>query len=98
MVFTGQDHQDKALINRREKLKVLHHSLFSIRLKENYLKLLYKRYKWKSPLPNVKTVYLIAVINDFQSHCNVINSGKKVEIFAKDTSIKPVVYANIAYI
>ena len=68
MAFPEQDHQIISLINRYEKLKVLHHS-FSVTWKEDYLKSLRKRYKWKSPVPNVKTGDIVVVIDDLQPPC-----------------------------
>ncbi|XP_075160007.1 uncharacterized protein LOC142233105 [Haematobia irritans] len=52
-----------SLINKWTKLKALHHQ-FAIRWKEDYLKAMHKRYKWKSPTPNLKIDDLVVVIDD----------------------------------
>lgn len=55
--------QNLSLINRWLKLKALHHE-FSIRWKEDYLKSLHKRYKWKIPIPNLNIGDLVVVMDD----------------------------------
>ncbi|XP_075159324.1 uncharacterized protein LOC142232403 [Haematobia irritans] len=52
-----------SLINKWTKLKALHHQ-FSIRWREDYLKAMHKRYKWKSPLPDLNINDLVVVIDD----------------------------------
>lgn len=52
-----------SLLNRWEKLKGLHHQ-FAVRWKEDYLRNLQKRYKWKAPLPNINQDDLVVVIDD----------------------------------
>ncbi|XP_075158166.1 uncharacterized protein LOC142231444 [Haematobia irritans] len=52
-----------SLINRWTKLKALHHQ-FALRWKEEYLKTMHKRYKWKSAAPNLKVNDLVVVIDD----------------------------------
>ncbi|XP_075158197.1 uncharacterized protein LOC142231473 [Haematobia irritans] len=52
-----------SLINKWTKLKALHHQ-FALRWKEEYLKTMHKRYKWKSPVPNLKVNDLVVVIDD----------------------------------
>ncbi|XP_075150485.1 uncharacterized protein LOC142224588 [Haematobia irritans] len=51
-----------SLINKWTKLKTLHHQ-FALRWKEEYLNM-HKRYKWKSPAPNLKVNDLVVVIDD----------------------------------
>ncbi|XP_075161631.1 uncharacterized protein LOC142234385 [Haematobia irritans] len=55
--------QNLSLINRWEKLKAMHHQ-FSLRWKEDYLKSLQKRYKWKTTTPNIKNDDLVVVMDD----------------------------------
>ncbi|XP_059217770.1 uncharacterized protein LOC131994849 [Stomoxys calcitrans] len=55
--------QDMPVLNRWVKLKALHHQ-FSVQWKEDYLKSLQKRYKWKEPSPGVKVGDLVVVIDD----------------------------------
>ncbi|XP_075150331.1 uncharacterized protein LOC142224446 [Haematobia irritans] len=52
-----------SLINRWTKLKAIHHQ-FAIRWKEDYLKSLQKRYKWKAPQCNIKKGDLVVVIDE----------------------------------
>ena len=51
---------DISLINRWEKLKRLHQEL-CVRWKEEYLKLLHKRYKWKTPRSDIQINDLVVV-------------------------------------
>ncbi|XP_075150364.1 uncharacterized protein LOC142224476 [Haematobia irritans] len=52
-----------SLINRWLKLKAIHHQ-FSVRWKQDYLKSLQKRYKWKNSLPNLKNGDMVIVMDD----------------------------------
>ncbi|XP_075150812.1 uncharacterized protein LOC142224919 [Haematobia irritans] len=52
-----------SVINRWLKLKALHHQ-FAIRWKQDYLKALQKRYKWKNSLPNLKRGDLVIIMDD----------------------------------
>ncbi|XP_075163068.1 uncharacterized protein LOC142235694 [Haematobia irritans] len=52
-----------SLTNRWMKLKALHHQ-FTVRWKEDYLKSLQKRYKWKTPQTDVKVGDLVVVVDD----------------------------------
>ncbi|XP_037827650.1 uncharacterized protein LOC119615720 [Lucilia sericata] len=63
IAFPEQSFQDMSLINRWEKLKAIHHQC-SIRWKEDYLKSLHKRYKWKNSSPNIHVGDLVVVIDD----------------------------------
>lgn len=63
MAFPELDCSNLSLINRWVKLKALHHQ-FSLRWKEDYLKAMQKRYKWKMPTRNLKPDDLIIVIDD----------------------------------
>lgn len=47
-------------MNRWKNLKILHHQ-FSIRWKEEYLKELHKRYKWKHPQRDVQINDLVVI-------------------------------------
>ncbi|XP_075163141.1 uncharacterized protein LOC142235769 [Haematobia irritans] len=59
---------DLSLINRWLKLKALHHQ-FALRWKEDYLKALQKRYKWKNCTPNIKIGDLVVVLDDLLPPC-----------------------------
>lgn len=63
MAFPEQNYQSISLINRWEKLKAIHHN-FSIRCKEDYLKSLHKRYKWKTNSHSIKIGDLVVVMDD----------------------------------
>ncbi|XP_075157748.1 uncharacterized protein LOC142231014 [Haematobia irritans] len=63
MSFPETPAQNISLVNRWTKLKALHHQ-FAIRWKEDYLKTLHKRYKWKNSSPNLKIGDLVAVMDD----------------------------------
>ncbi|XP_075162876.1 uncharacterized protein LOC142235509 [Haematobia irritans] len=63
MSFPEPPAQNLSLVNRWTKLKALHHQ-FAIRWKEDYLKTLHKRYKWKNSSPNLKIGDLVAVMDD----------------------------------
>ncbi|XP_059221144.1 uncharacterized protein LOC131995885 [Stomoxys calcitrans] len=52
-----------SMINRWTKLKAIHHQ-FAVRWREDYLKSLQKRYKWKNPQSDVKKGDLVVVIDD----------------------------------
>ncbi|XP_075163043.1 uncharacterized protein LOC142235667 [Haematobia irritans] len=52
-----------SLTNRWLKLKALHHQ-FAVRWKQDYLKALQKRYKWKNALPNLKQGDLVVIMDD----------------------------------
>ncbi|XP_059220655.1 uncharacterized protein LOC131995716 [Stomoxys calcitrans] len=52
-----------SVINRWIKLKALHHQ-FAQRWKEDYLKALHKRYKWKYTAPDLKVDDFVIVIDD----------------------------------
>ncbi|XP_059223173.1 uncharacterized protein LOC131996978 [Stomoxys calcitrans] len=52
-----------SLINRWLKLKAIHHQ-FALRWKEEYLKTLHKRYKWKTKKPNLRVGDLVAIMDD----------------------------------
>ncbi|XP_075157628.1 uncharacterized protein LOC142230894 [Haematobia irritans] len=52
-----------SLVNRWLKLKALHHQ-FSVRWKQDYLKALQKRYKWRNAFPNLKPGDLVVIIDD----------------------------------
>lgn len=54
-----------SLVNRWDKLKALHHQ-FAIRWKEDYLKSLHNRYKWKNTLPNLKQGDLVVIMDDME--------------------------------
>ncbi|XP_059217426.1 uncharacterized protein LOC131994659 [Stomoxys calcitrans] len=54
---------DISVVNRWVKLKAIHHQ-FAIRWKEEYLRTLQKRYKWKTTSPNVKVGDLVVVMDD----------------------------------
>ncbi|XP_055842769.1 uncharacterized protein LOC129909721 [Episyrphus balteatus] len=55
--------QSLSIINRWRKLQILHHQL-SARWKEEYLKELHKRYKWKYPERNVQIDDLVIIRNE----------------------------------
>ncbi|XP_075163072.1 uncharacterized protein LOC142235697 [Haematobia irritans] len=55
--------QNMSLINKWTKLKALHHQ-FAVQWKDDYLKSLQKRYKWKQPNSNVKIGDLVVLIDD----------------------------------
>lgn len=55
--------QNLSIVNRWEKLKAIHHQ-FAVRWKEDYLKSLQKRYKWKNSIPNVNVGDLVVVMDD----------------------------------
>ncbi|XP_075150700.1 uncharacterized protein LOC142224800 [Haematobia irritans] len=63
MSFPETPSQNLSLLNRWTKLKALHHQ-FAIRWKEDYLKSLHKRYKWKNSGPNLKIGDLVVVMDD----------------------------------
>ncbi|XP_059223074.1 uncharacterized protein LOC131996897 [Stomoxys calcitrans] len=63
MAFPEPTPQDVSLLNRWLKLKAIHHQ-FAIRWKEDYLKALQKRYKWRTTSPNMKIGDLVVVIDD----------------------------------
>ncbi|XP_059223637.1 uncharacterized protein LOC131997167 [Stomoxys calcitrans] len=63
MSFLEPNAQDISLINRWLRLKAIHHQ-FATQWKEDYLKALQKRYKWKNTSPNVKIGDLVVVIDD----------------------------------
>ncbi|XP_075150837.1 uncharacterized protein LOC142224944 [Haematobia irritans] len=63
MSFPETSSQNLSLLNRWTKLKALHHQ-FAIRWKEDYLKSLHKRYKWKNSGPNLKIGDLVVVMDD----------------------------------
>lgn len=63
MAFPEQDSQRLSLVNRWTKLKALHHQ-FAIRWREDYLKALHKRYKWKGSDRNLKIGDLVVVMDD----------------------------------
>ncbi|XP_075150605.1 uncharacterized protein LOC142224702 [Haematobia irritans] len=52
-----------SLINRWTKLKSLHHQ-FALRWKEEYLRTMHKRYKWKYSISNLKGDDLVVVMDD----------------------------------
>lgn len=58
-----QTEQSLSLMNRWKNLKILHHQ-FSIRWKEEYLKELHKRYKWKNPQRDIQIGDLVIVRNE----------------------------------
>ncbi|XP_065368694.1 uncharacterized protein LOC135961125 [Calliphora vicina] len=51
------------LINRWERLKAIHQQM-AIRWKEDYLKSLHKRYKWKNVSTNLKSGDLVVIMDD----------------------------------
>ncbi|XP_065359110.1 uncharacterized protein LOC135953245 [Calliphora vicina] len=55
--------ENLSLISRWEKLKAIHHQ-FAIQWKEDYLKSLHKRYKWKFSEPNLKIDDFVIIIDD----------------------------------
>lgn len=55
--------ENLSLINRWEKLKAIHHQ-FAILWKEDYLKSLHKRYKWRFSVPNLKIGDFVVIIDD----------------------------------
>ncbi|XP_075162826.1 uncharacterized protein LOC142235455 [Haematobia irritans] len=55
--------QNISVVNRWTKLKALHHQ-FAIQWKDDYLKSLQKRYKWKQPNRNVQIGDLVVLIDD----------------------------------
>ncbi|XP_046801106.1 uncharacterized protein LOC124418529 [Lucilia cuprina] len=63
MAFPEPMTEQIALVKRWEQLKALHHQFF-LRWKEDYLKALHKRYKWKNPSSNLKPGDLVVVIDD----------------------------------
>ncbi|XP_065365540.1 uncharacterized protein LOC135958568 [Calliphora vicina] len=63
MAFPEQTYENISVVNRWEKLKAIHHQ-FSIRWKEEYLKSLHKRYKWKNSAPNRQVGDLVVVMDD----------------------------------
>ena len=65
MAFPEPSIENISIVNRWEKLKIINHQL-AIRWKEDYLKALHKRYKWKNPLPNLQIGDLVVVIDDLQ--------------------------------
>lgn len=65
MAFPEPAIQNMSLVNRWEKLKALHHQ-FALRWKEDYLKSLHKRYKWKNQSKNLEVGDLVVVMDDLQ--------------------------------
>ena len=63
LAFPEQTFHDMSVVNRWEKLKAIHHQ-FSIRWKNDYLKSLHKRYKWKDSTPNLSIGDLVVVMDD----------------------------------
>ena len=57
MVFPEQNSQEMSV--------AIHHQ-FSIQWKQDYLKTLQRRYKWKFSVPNVHVGNLVIVMNDLQ--------------------------------
>lgn len=55
--------QSLSIMNRWRKLKILHHQ-FSIRWKEEYLKELHKRFKWKYPKKDIQVNDLVVIRNE----------------------------------
>lgn len=55
--------ENRSIVNRWIKLKAIHQQ-FVIRWKEDYLKSLQKRYKWKRSTPNLKAGDFVVVVDD----------------------------------
>ncbi|XP_065368962.1 uncharacterized protein LOC135961390 [Calliphora vicina] len=68
MSFPEQTNDNLSLINRWEKLKAIHHKL-SLQWKEEYLKSMHKRYKWKFSTPNLKVGDFVVVMDDLLPPC-----------------------------
>lgn len=60
LAFPEPDPDNLSLVNRWEKIKILHHQ-FSIRWRDEYLLQLQKRYKWKSPEKNLEEGQFVIV-------------------------------------
>ncbi|XP_075162758.1 uncharacterized protein LOC142235389 [Haematobia irritans] len=63
MAFPEPVTQNLSLFNRWTKLKAIHRQ-FATRWKEDYLKALHKRYKWKNLTSNLKIGDLVVVMDD----------------------------------
>ncbi|XP_075157847.1 uncharacterized protein LOC142231112 [Haematobia irritans] len=63
MAFPEPVTQNLSLLNRWTKLKAIHRQ-FATRWKEDYLKALHKRYKWKNLTSNLKIGDLVVVMDD----------------------------------
>ncbi|XP_075163178.1 uncharacterized protein LOC142235804 [Haematobia irritans] len=63
LAFPEPTAQKLSIINRWTKLKALHHQ-FALRWKEEYLRSMHKRYKWKSSISNLKVDDLVVVMDD----------------------------------
>lgn len=63
MAFPELPSQKLSIINRWSKVKALHQN-FIVRWKEDYLKSLQKRYKWKTKSNDIKVDDLVIVIDD----------------------------------
>lgn len=63
MALPEPSNQNLSIINRWLRLKAIHQQ-FSVRWKEDYLKSLQKRYKWRRSTPNLKVGDLVVVMDD----------------------------------
>ncbi|KAI8116726.1 hypothetical protein CVS40_11274 [Lucilia cuprina] len=68
MALPDPNYQSLSLINRWEKLKAINQKL-AIEWKQEYLKSLHKRYKWKFSTPNLKIGDFVVVIDDLLPPC-----------------------------
>ncbi|XP_075159812.1 uncharacterized protein LOC142232963 [Haematobia irritans] len=76
-----------SVINKWIKLKALHHQ-FALRWKEEYLKTMHKRYKWKSPSLNLKVDDLVVVMDDLLPPCEWL-LGRIIKTYSgADTKVR----------